>query len=332
MHKVIYITDPADPLAERVHTAATGRLDLTVVSGNDAPATLDGFNAVLIGDCRLGSPLATTGENGPKVIQLTRGHHLDVDTAGLVSSGVTVAGAAPVLARDVARQALGLALAARQPQRPSGMQTRDEVTAVLENTKPSLDGLTVGVVGFGRVGAAMADLCAGFGANVIYSDVRTAARGATATAGLRRSTLDLLLSQSDIVTLHVQWGPTSDPLLTERELRLMGRGSVLVNTADSRLVDAEALITLLRSGRVGGAGLDIEESSAAQFADVPGAVLTPYLAARSDGADEAVARFVVDNIETALSGGEPAGVLEIIDFPRAGDPAFWSSKMSPRVV
>ena len=332
MQKVIYITALADPLVDKVRAAAAGRIDLFVVSGDEAPESLNGFDAVLIGDGRLRLPLSAFGQNGPKLVQLTRAHHLDVDAAALALSGVTVAGASPVLAPFVARHALALALGARQQQRPAVLQSRDELTAVVERAGPSLDGLTVGVVGFGRIGAAMAGLCAGFGAKVIYSDIRTAARSATAVAGLRRSTLDLLLSQSDVVTLHVQWGPTSDPLLTERELRLIGPESVLVNTADARLVDAEALIAFLRSGRVVGAGLDIEESAAAQFVDVPGALLTPYVSARSTEADDAVAPFVVDNIETALSGGEPAGVVEIVDFPRAGDPAFWSSKMAPRVA
>lgn len=345
MHRVIYITAAIDALAERVLDAAAPRLDVTVVSGGKVPDSLEGFDAVLVGDGRLNSPLPAPGRNGPKLVQLTRGHHLDIDAVALTAAGVTVAGASPVLAPHVARHALALALAVRPGNGLpglsglsglSGLLTREKVESIFRDTEPSMAGVTVGIVGFGRIGTAMADLCALLGATVIYADVRTAARGAAAASGARRSTLDLLLARSDIVSLHVQWGPTSDPLISERELRLLGPESVLVNTADARLVDNRTLAELLRSGRVGGAGLDIEEPSLTLFADAPNTALTPYVAARSAEADEAVAGFAVDNIGAALSGmsqagGAPAGVIEIVDFPRAGDPAFWSSKMSPRV-
>lgn len=331
MHRILHITDLADPLAKKIRAVSQGQLNLETVAAADAPASLQGFDAVLIGDSPLSNPLSDTGDVGPKLVQLTRGHHKDVDAAALIASGVTVAGSSPVLAPYVARHALELVISASPEYSERFTHGHANISRDLEDNRKPLGGKTVGIVGFGRVGRAMVDLCRLLGATVIYSDVRTAPHGSAAAAGIRRSTLDLLLSKSDIVSLHVQWGPTSNPLLRERELRLMGRDSVLVNTADGRLVDSEALAAALRSGRVR-AALDIEDAPDSPLADSPVNVTTPYVAARSEEADENVAEFVVANVEAALSGREPDGLIEIIDYPPIGDPAFWSSKMSPRVV
>lgn len=326
MHRILYITDSADSLTNKVKTVAEGQLDIETVSGAAVPSSLASYDALLVGDTALANPLSDTGDNGPKLVQLTRGHHKDVDTAALIASGITVTGSSPVLAPYVARHVLGLAKAASgdSNQAPEGGNGSD-------HQGPSMAGKTVGVVGFGRIGMAVTDLYKLLGATVIYCDVRTAPHGSAEAAGVRRSTLDLLLSKSDIVSLHVQWGPTSNPLLSERELRLMGRESILVNTADARLIDNEALATALSSGRMK-AALDVEDTSNPALANTLATASTPYVAARSEEADENVAEFVVKNILTALSGSEPDGVIEIIDYPRLGDPAFWSSKMSPREV
>lgn len=326
MHRILYITDSADPLVNKVRSVAEGQLDIETVSGASVPPSLVNYEALLVGDTALANPLGDTGDNGPKLVQLTRGHHKDVSTAALIASGITVTGSSPVLAPYVARHVLGLAQAANcDGKQPAGSGNGSDYQ------EPSLAGKTVGVVGFGRIGRAAADLFKLLGATVIYSDVRTAPHGSAAAAGVRRFTLDLLLSKSDIVSLHVQWGPTSNPLLSERELRLMGRDSILVNTADARLVDNEALAVALSSGRIN-AAFDVEDTGNPALATNLATVSTPHVAARSEEADENVAEFVVSNILTALSGGNPDGVIEIIDYPRAGDPAFWSSKMSPREV
>ncbi len=281
------------------------------------PADLSGFDAVLLGDTQLARPLS----DGPRLVQLTRGHHVDVDPVALAAAGVTVAGASPVLAPFVARHSLGLALATANDNGPRGKQQRDAITAPLQEGAMPLAGMNVGIVGLGRTGRAAAELFRLVGATVIFNDLRTPVHGAA--EGLRRSSLDLLLSRSDIVSLHAQWGPTSDPLIGERELRLMSRGSVLVNAADSRLTDLQALSAEVETGRIR-AALDADLPPEAEAAAT---LHTPYVAARSAEADEKVAEFVVANVTAALSGAQPDGLLDIVDFPPAGDPAFWSTNM-----
>lgn len=330
MHSVLYITDPSDSLSAHVSQVAEGRLQIEHTSAASADS-LARFAAVLIGDQPLSEPIVTLGDGRSGFLQLTRGHHRSVDVAQLNANGVIVAGSAPVLAPYVAPHALGLAVSAMSEHGVRGLSTRDQVTAVLEDNRGSLAGKTLGIVGFGRMGQAMASLCASFGMQVIYADVRTAQHGSTNASKARRSTLDLLLSKSDIVSLHALWGPTANPLISARELRLMKEGAILINTADARLVDTSALEDSLKSGKVR-AGFDVEEPAASEIAVFPHSVVTPYVAARTEDADREVAEFVVSNIEAALSGGSPSGIIEAIDYPRAGDPAFWSSRMWPRAT
>ena len=144
----------------------------------------------------------------------------------------------------------------------------------------------------------------------------------------------MLLSTSDFVFLTASWGPTADPLIGERELRLMSEKAVLVNVADGRLINEEALLAALESESIAGAGLDVAAAGTPTaghpLASAKNCVLTPYVAARTEEADDAVAQFVVENIVDTLNGKTPQGLVEVIDFPKAGDPAFWSSQMAPR--
>lgn len=332
MHRVLFITAADDPLTSKISEVAGQRSDLKVIGGGELPNSLADFDAVVVGDCRLESPLNFPTDGGPRFVQLTRGNHRDIDAAALAADGIVVAGASPVLAPWVSEHALGLGTTAATNDGLWGMVSREAITGLVSQQRDLFYGKTIGIVGFGRVGGAIAEADVLQDSTVIYADVRTIAPAKSPKRVVRRSTLDLLMSQSDFVFMNVQWGPTSNPLIDERELRLMKSGSVLVNTADARLIDSMALSTALESGRIR-AGFDIEEPEASQFGSLANAVVTPYLAARCDEADAAVAEFVADNIDAALASDDTAvvrGIVEVVGFPRSGDPAFWSSKMSAR--
>ncbi len=326
MNHVLFITSAADPLLQLIEDESGGQLDITAVEPGAIPESFEGFEVLVVGEVDLSNSIATTGANGPKFVQLLRGHHNSVDVLSLNREGVSVAGTAPLRAPQVANQALGLARVVCSNGHQKASVTPEEIASVAATVGSELAGKTLGLVGFGRIGQATAGLGAQAGMNVIYADVRTASHGSTSSSKARRSTLDLLLSNSDVVSLHVQWGPTSDPLISERELRLMQKGAVLLNTADERLIDQLALEDALQAGRIF-AGLVVEDTAASAFSNLPNTIVTTY---SQRSADQQIAKFVVANIESALSGQHPTGLIEIVDFPRAGDPAFWSSRMSPR--
>lgn len=140
-----------------------------------------------------------------------------------------------------------------------------------------LGGRTVGLIGFGAVGKCLTPMLQGVGANVIYSS-RSAASGTSATF----VSLPALLSQADVISLHVPLTSQTKAMIDADAINRMKRGAVLVNTARGGLVDYGALRRALMSGQLGGAGLDVFEVEPANIADpllqIQNIVVTPHIA------------------------------------------------------
>ena len=335
MSKILYLTDPQDPLVALVRESAPSSMTIDVRDASSAPKLDYLPDAILAGDAAFGFKPGDFPSS--PFVQLTRGRHPDIDVAALNDSGVTVASASPVLARYVARHVAGLLAVAIDPAGQRGLVQRHNVASLLDSPDfwAPVSELRVGIVGFGITGRATADLFAAQGASVVYCDIRTPPRGTGGAAGARRSSLDLLLSRSDVVSVHAPFGPTANPLIGARELGLMPEGAVLINVADGRVVAEQDLIGALESGQIAVAGIDVTAngvpSAGHPLVSAPNVVATPYVAARCEDADAEVAKYVVKNIARVLVGDDPGGVIEPVDYPKVGDPAFWSSRMAPQV-
>jgi phosphoglycerate dehydrogenase-like enzyme len=119
-----------------------------------------------------------------------------------------------------------------------------------------LEGKTVGVVGLGRIGAQVARICKAFNTRVLAT-ARTLTDERARAAGAERVSMETLLGESDIVTLHVPLRPETRGLIGEKEIALMKPGAILINTARGPIVSETALLQALQAGRLGGAGLDV---------------------------------------------------------------------------
>lgn len=164
-----------------------------------------------------------------------------------------------------------------------------------------LTGSTLGIVGLGRIGRAVAQRARGFELRVLYTQ-RT--RVDTELGQYRE--LDALLAESDIVTLHTPLTPETDGLLDAARLALLRGGACLVNTARGEIVDEPALVAELVSGRIR-AGLDVlvnEPNVPSELLELPNVVLTPHLGSGTRQAREAMTRLVVDNL-LAIERGDP---------------------------
>jgi glyoxylate reductase len=164
-----------------------------------------------------------------------------------------------------------------------------------------LTGSTLGIVGLGRIGGAVARRAAGFEQRVLYTQRR---RVDTESAEYRD--LDDLLAESDLVTLHAPLTPETRGLIDARRLALMRDGASLVNTARGEIVDEPALVAELVSGRLR-AGLDVfvhEPHVPPELLTLPNVVLTPHLGSGTRQTREAMTRLAVDNI-LAFERGEP---------------------------
>lgn len=156
-----------------------------------------------------------------------------------------------------------------------------------------LTGSTLGIVGLGRIGSAVARRAEGFELRVLWTRSREG------------TPLDELLATCDIVTIHAPLTPETRGLLDARRLALLPDGACLVNTARGEVVDEDALVSELVSGRIR-AGLDVfarEPHVPEQLLSLPNVVLTPHLGSGTRQTREAMTRIVVDNIR-ALERGD----------------------------
>lgn len=175
----------------------------------------------------------------------------------------------------------------------------------------SVAGKTLGIVGAGRIGSAVARRAVGFGMPVLYHDLDAKPELERAT-GARRAGLDDLLRQSDFVSLHVALTPHTRHLIGARELGLMKPMAVLVNTGRGPLVDEAALATALRDRRIAAAGLDVFEQEPAVHPDLlalDNVALAPHVGSATHEARSKMAEVAATCLVAMLKGECPPQCL-----------------------
>lgn len=164
-------------------------------------------------------------------------------------------------------------------------------------------GATLGIVGFGKIGQAVARRARGFDMQILYT---SRSQPAADVHGARRVELDELLRDSDIVTLHLPATPDTAHLIGERELQKMKQSAVLINTARGSIVDQRALSQALATGGISGAGLDVAEVEPIQAGDAllraPNVVLLPHIGSATHATRSRMAEMAVDNVIAGLRG------------------------------
>ncbi len=174
-------------------------------------------------------------------------------------------------------------------------------------------GATLGVIGCGRIGQAVARRAAAFAMRVLYTDRQRLDAQREQELAATYVSLDELLSQSDIVTIHVPLTSETRHLIGARELALMKPSAILINTARGGVIDTAALIEALAAGRLGGVGLDVTdpeplpaEHPLLQFDNV---IVTPHIASASEATRQRMAELAAHNLVCALRGERPPRAL-----------------------
>jgi len=243
-------------------------------------------------------------------LRLLQLHSAGVDglvTAELMASGCTLCNAAPLHAGPMAEMVLALMLAAakRIP-----FHVRNQVTHAWQRTaKLELAGSTVGIVGYGRIGARVGELCAAFGMRVIGMRRTAMARP---PAGIERVVgpegLRDLLGESDWIVLTLPLTAASRGVIGERELAAMKPSACLVNVARGEVVDQAALTARLADGRLAYACLDTFATEPLPDGDplwdLPNVLVTPHNSASSQHMERRVLDLFIDNLGR-LARGEP---------------------------
>jgi len=168
-------------------------------------------------------------------------------------------------------------------------------------------GQTIGIVGFGRIGQAVARRARGFGMEVLYSHPRDL--GSELGAHV---TMDALLDRSDVVSLHCPLTPATRHLIDARALAAMRPGAILVNTARGACVDEAALAAALTGGRLAGAGLDVfadEPRVDPALVACPRAVLAPHLGSATTTARRRMAELALGAARAVLADERPPNLV-----------------------
>lgn len=171
-------------------------------------------------------------------------------------------------------------------------------------------GLTLGLVGFGAIARQVARRAHAFGMRVLASDPFVAAdHPAWAELGVEPRELAAMLPETDVLSIHVPMTATTRGMLDARALRSLPQGACVVNTARGGVLDEAELVALLRSGRLGGAALDVVATeplpAGSHFEGVPNLVLSPHVAGITRDANHRASMLTAENVRLVLQGKAP---------------------------
>jgi (S)-sulfolactate dehydrogenase len=166
-------------------------------------------------------------------------------------------------------------------------------------------GKTLGIIGFGSIGQTTARLARGLGMHVIaYDPVMPASSPVYAEIGVKSTTFDSVITQSDVVTLHVPLVDSTRGLFNAARIASMKAGAILINTSRGHIVDVPAMVDALKAGHLGGAALDVFDTepmpAEAMFEGCPGLILTPHISGVTYEGNERVSFMIAEKVLEAL--------------------------------
>lgn len=196
--------------------------------------------------------------------------------------------------------ALMLSISRRVAECSQRIRTEKEsMWGTMRNLGFGLEGKTLGIIGMGNIGQNVARKAEAFGMNIIYHNRHSE------VAGYHKTELDVLLRESDFITLHTPLTAETKHLIGTRELALMKQTAFLINTARGAVVDETALAECLANHRIAGAALDVFESEphiTEQLYQLDNVVLTPHIGTATIDARIAMGQEALDNIKNFLAG------------------------------
>jgi glyoxylate reductase len=239
----------------------------------------------------------------------------NIDLAACTRHGVMASNTPEVLTETTADTAWALMMSAarRVPEGDRFLRSRTPwVWGPMMMLGQDLHHKTLGVVGFGRIGQAVARRGHGFGMRVIYHDVYRPSAEVERELGAEFLELDDLLAEADFVSLHVNLTPETRHLINAERLRAMKSTAVLVNTSRGPVIDEAALADALRAGEIFAAGLDVFEKEPEVYPallELENAIVIPHLGSATVDTRIAMGMVAADNLIAALEGRRPPTLL-----------------------
>ncbi len=237
----------------------------------------------------------------------------NIDVAAATRLGIFVGNTPGVLTETTADLAFALIMAWSRQIAPTQEGARKAAwrvwAAPMQVFGRDIHGSTLGIVGMGRIGQAVARRARGFGMEVLYHSRSRKQECERELGVVWVESLPALLGRSDFVSLHVPLSEATRLLIGAREFEAMRPGALLVNTARGDLVDQQALVAALRAGKLGGAALDVTTPEPlpkehALFA-LPNVLITPHIGSATPATRLKMAMLAAQNIVDALAGRVP---------------------------
>ncbi len=236
----------------------------------------------------------------------------NIDVAYALEKGITVANTPEPVIAPTANLALGLMIdtARRITECDRKLRTLGAgmKVSVLDNLGVSITGQTLGIIGLGRIGKALAKRANACGMNVLYYNRHQLYIEEETRLNVTYVTQEELLAQSDFVSLNAPLTSETRHIIGEAALKLMKPSAILINTARGAMVDEQALIKALQDGTIRGAGLDVFENGdhpSPALLTMENVVLTPHIGTQTTDARQAMARAVNNNVIGFLEGDRP---------------------------
>jgi glyoxylate reductase len=298
-----------DPLVDAGHEVVQRVGDEPLTPNELAAAVADVDAMVCIITDRIDAEILRAGAPRLRVVANVAVGYDNVDVVTATQLGIAVCNTPGVLDETTADLAFLLILAASRRTSDAEADLRngrwtgfhiDDFLGV------DVHGRTLGIVGFGRIGRAVARRAAGFGMEVLHHSRRD-----TGISGWVAD-LDDLLARVDVVSLHVPLSDDTRGLIDARRLGLMRPDSVLVNTARGPVVDEEALAIALADGVIFGAGIDVFEREPTvhpRLLAAPHAVLLPHIGSATEATRRRMAQLACEGVVTVLAGGHAPNVV-----------------------
>jgi lactate dehydrogenase-like 2-hydroxyacid dehydrogenase len=314
-HKVL-VTRPIFPdVVDRLREY----FDVTVNEGprytsDELRAALQGMSGAIVAGGEKIDERVVQGLTGLKAICVSAAGYNNVDAGALTRAGIIGTNSPGPADETVADFAWGMMIAtARRLVEAASWVERGEWKATAMASRffgTNLCDKTLGILGMGRIGQAVARRAVGFRMNVLYHNRRRLDPVIEVECRAAYRTREELLQEADFVVLAMPLTPENHHLMGAEELRLMKPTAMLFNIARGGLIDEAALSTALRESALAGAGLDVFEAEPVIYAglrDLPNVVLTPHIAGGTEEAQHGLANMAVDNLIAALGFGPHAG-------------------------
>ena len=172
-----------------------------------------------------------------------------------------------------------------------------------------LQGKTLGILGMGRIGSTLAKRAKAFDMKIIYHNRSHVSKSREKSLGVKYVSLNKLITQSDVISIHVPHTPETDQMFNNKIFKKMKNSSFLINTARGKIVNEKDLSIALKKGIIAGAGIDVFESEPIgknhPFTKIPNIVLAPHIGSSSKETREMMAKITVKNLNLGINGKKP---------------------------